>query len=103
MHGLNIEYKCQICGDYSYWGPRAYQRHFQEPRHAQGMRALGIPNSSAFVNITSIDKAKLLWEKLHAKNLAENFIPELQEEVEDNKGNVYTRKDYEELRRHRLI
>ena len=29
LHGLNIEYKCEICGNYSYWGPRAFERHFQ--------------------------------------------------------------------------
>ena len=103
LHGLNIEYKCQICGDYSYWGPRAYQRHFQEPRHAQGMRSLGIPNTMAFSNITSIDDAKALWQKVKSKMNTETFIAELQEEVEDNKGNVFTRKDYEELRRHRLV
>eukprot|EP00960_Hanusia_phi_P015933 470054-Hanusia_phi.AAC.1 len=40
LHGLNIEYKCEICGNYSYWGPRAFERHFQEWRHAHGMRCL---------------------------------------------------------------
>lgn len=29
LHGLNLEFKCEICGNYSYWGPRAYERHFQ--------------------------------------------------------------------------
>merc|ERR1740136_529866 len=43
LHGLNIEYKCEICGNYSYWGPRAFERHFQEWRHAHGMRCLGVP------------------------------------------------------------
>jgi len=48
LHGLNIEYKCEICGNYSYWGPRAYERHFQEWRHAHGMRCLAIPNTKEF-------------------------------------------------------
>jgi hypothetical protein len=30
LHGLNLEFKCEICGNYSYWGPRAFERHFQE-------------------------------------------------------------------------
>ena len=21
LHGLNLEFKCEICGNYSYWGP----------------------------------------------------------------------------------
>ena len=29
LHGLNVEYKCEICGNVSYWGPRAFERHFQ--------------------------------------------------------------------------
>ena len=29
LHGLGIEYKCEICGNESYWGRRAFDRHFQ--------------------------------------------------------------------------
>jgi splicing factor 3A subunit 3 len=29
LHGLNQEFKCEICGNYSYWGRRAYEKHFQ--------------------------------------------------------------------------
>lgn len=29
LHGLSVEYKCEICGNYSYWGRRAFDRHFQ--------------------------------------------------------------------------
>jgi splicing factor 3A subunit 3 len=25
LHGLNIEYKCEICGDFSYWGRKPFQ------------------------------------------------------------------------------
>jgi len=32
LHGLGVEYKCEICGNYSYWGRRAFDRHFQEWR-----------------------------------------------------------------------
>ena len=28
LHGLSIKYKCEICGDYTYWGRRAYEKHF---------------------------------------------------------------------------
>ena len=27
--GLGIEHTCEICGNYSYWGHRAFQKHFQ--------------------------------------------------------------------------
>ena len=28
LHGLGIEFKCEICGNASYWGRRAYEKHF---------------------------------------------------------------------------
>lgn len=57
LHGLSIEYKCEICGNYSYWGRRAFERHFQEWRHAYGMKCLRIPNTVHFKEITSINDA----------------------------------------------
>ena len=54
LHGLGVEYKCEICGDYSYWGRRAFERHFQEQRHQNGMAALRIPNTRHFQDITKI-------------------------------------------------
>lgn len=57
LHGLGIEYKCEICGNTSYWGRRAFERHFSEWRHAYGMKCLGIPNSKHFNDITNINDA----------------------------------------------
>ncbi len=34
-----------------------FDRHFQESRHAFGMRALGLPNTKHFHEITGIDDA----------------------------------------------
>lgn len=28
LHGLNISYPCEICGNQIYKGPKAFQRHF---------------------------------------------------------------------------
>ena len=28
LHGLGLEFKCEICGGASYWGRRAFERHF---------------------------------------------------------------------------
>ncbi|KAK3741615.1 hypothetical protein QZH41_019259, partial [Actinostola sp. cb2023] len=57
LHGLNISYSCEICGNYTYRGPKAFQRHFAEWRHAHGMRCLGIPNTAHFANVTLIEDA----------------------------------------------
>lgn len=57
LHGLNISYSCEICGNFTYKGPKAFQRHFAEWRHAHGMRCLGIPNTAHFANVTQIEDA----------------------------------------------
>ena len=28
LHGLNVTYTCEICGNATYRGPKAFQRHF---------------------------------------------------------------------------
>lgn len=54
------KFDCEICGNYSYWGRRAFERHFKESRHQHGMRCLGIPNTKFFNEITSIQVKLLL-------------------------------------------
>jgi splicing factor 3A subunit 3 len=103
LHGLNIEYKCEICGGYSYWGPRAYERHFKEWRHAYGMKCLGIPNGKEFMNITKFDDAKALWEKLQKRLAVTEFRLEEDEEFEDHEGNVFNKKTFEDLKRQGLL
>ena len=56
LHGLNISYNCEICGNFTYKGPKAFQRHFAEWRHAHGMRCLGIPNTAHFANVTQVTR-----------------------------------------------
>ena len=102
LHGLNQEFKCEICGNYSYWGRRAFERHFKEWRHVNGMRALGVPNTKDFFEVTKIDDALALWRTLKARQSG-GFDAEADEELEDAQGNVYNRKTYDDLRRQGLI
>jgi len=64
LHGLNKEFKCEICGGASYWGRRAFEKHFQEWRHAYGMKCLRIPNSAHFREVTEIEHALKLHKKI---------------------------------------
>ncbi|MCO5611361.1 hypothetical protein L7F22_065614 [Adiantum nelumboides] len=57
LHGLGVEFKCEICSDYVYQGRKNFERHFSESRHAFGMRALGLPNTKHFYEITRIEDA----------------------------------------------
>ncbi|XP_057951620.1 splicing factor SF3a60 homolog [Malania oleifera] len=103
LHGLGQEFKCEICGTHSYWGRRAYERHFKEWRHQHGMRCLGIPNTKNFNEITSIKEAKELWEKIQARQGLNKWRPDLEEEYEDKEGNIYNKKTYTDLQRQGLI
>ncbi|TFY81148.1 hypothetical protein EWM64_g2862 [Hericium alpestre] len=103
LHGLGVEYRCEICSDHVYMGRKNFDRHFQESRHAFGMRALGLPNTKHFHEITRIEDALSLAEKLKQEGRHEIFEQETMEELEDEEGNVYNRKTYEDLKKQGLI
>ncbi|DBB14656.1 hypothetical protein WJX82_004178 [Trebouxia sp. C0006] len=102
LHGLNQEFQCEICGGATYWGRRAFERHFREYRHQASMRVLGIPNTKNFYEITKVADAQKLWKNIQDREKPGHKI-EVDEEYEDAEGNVYNRKTYEDLRRQGLI
>ena len=86
------------------------------------MRALGLPNTKHFHEITRIEDAlareclvfsrglamatdgpDLVAEKLKREGRNEIFEQETMEELEDEEGNVYNRKTYEDLKKQGLI
>ncbi|RCH97652.1 hypothetical protein CU097_014899 [Rhizopus azygosporus] len=103
LHGLGVEYPCEICGNYVYMGRKAFDKHFQEWRHAHGMRCLGIPNTRQFHEITKIADAYALYEKQKREGMTEEARAEAIEEFEDNEGNVYNKKTYEDLKRQGIL
>ncbi|KAI8065689.1 hypothetical protein BC940DRAFT_303342 [Gongronella butleri] len=103
LHGLGVEYPCEICGNYVYMGRKAFDKHFQESRHAYGMRSLGLPNTRQFHEITKIDDAYALQEKLKKHNVSSQVKTDNVEEYEDDEGNVFNKKTYDDLKRQGLI
>jgi len=103
LHGLGVEFKCEICGNQSYWGRRAFDRHFQEFKHSHSMRALGIPNTKHFHDITQIQDAYALYAKIKESLTTEQFKGDVDEEFEDTEGNILNRKTYEDLARQGLL
>lgn len=103
LHGLSAEFTCEICSDYKYQGRKNFERHFSESRHAFGMRALGLPNTKHFYEITRIEDALALAEKLKRQGKLAAEERDDAEEVEDEHGNTYTRKTYDLLKRQGLI
>lgn len=103
LHGLNIQYKCDICGGYTYRGPRAFQRHFNEWRHTYGLRCLGIENTPHYMHITKFEDAIALNEKMGKQNATSGWKPDEEEEFEDDEGNVWNKKTYDDLKRQGII
>jgi splicing factor 3A subunit 3 len=102
LHGLNVEFKCEICGNYSYWGRRAYEQHFTQWRHQHGMRCLNIPFSKAFNEVTTIEEARRLHGSLEERKVGK-WDSKQDQECEDADGNVYNAKTFAELRSQGLI
>ncbi|KAI9361456.1 hypothetical protein BD770DRAFT_425804 [Pilaira anomala] len=103
LHGLGVEYPCEICGNYVYMGRKAFDKHFQEWRHAQGMRSLGIPNTRQFHEITKIDDVLALYQKQKKEGSNAEAKADTVEEYEDAEGNVYNKKTYEDLKRQGIL
>eukprot|EP01125_Pyxidicula_operculata_P020016 TRINITY_DN72_c0_g2_i1.p1 TRINITY_DN72_c0_g2~~TRINITY_DN72_c0_g2_i1.p1 ORF type:complete len:473 (-),score=112.21 TRINITY_DN72_c0_g2_i1:35-1399(-) len=103
LHGLGIEYKCEICGNMSYWGRRAFERHFQEWRHAHGMKCLRLENTKEFHEITKIQDALELAKKLKELKEKGKWDDLTMEEYEDPEGNVMNKKTFLDLRAQGLV
>ena len=97
LHGLGVEYTCEICGNFVYMGRRAFDKHFSEARHVYGLKCLGITKDlSLFREITKIDQAVALWEKLERDRKMKEKGTEGDVQMEDAEGNVMPEKVYYE-------
>ncbi len=98
LHGLGVEYSCEVCGNHVYMGRKAFDKHFTEWRHVHGLRCLGITNSVLYDQITSIEDAIALHEKTKKDEREKQRVKDAQSEMEDDMGNVMTEKIYNDLK-----
>jgi splicing factor 3A subunit 3 len=103
LHGLNRKFECEICGNQIYEGRRAFEKHFQEARHLQGMQAIGIPNTKIFFEITKIRDGFKLWQSLNEYENRQGLNTSHMQEVEDSQGNVYDRETFRLLKKQGLL
>lgn len=103
LHGLGNEFKCEICGNASYWGRRAFEKHFSEWRHVNGLKALRVPNSNHFHGVTGIEDAIRLHEKLRRESATTIFNADREMECEDTSGNVMSYRTYQDLMRQGML
>ncbi|KAF2746171.1 hypothetical protein M011DRAFT_487673 [Sporormia fimetaria CBS 119925] len=98
LHGLGVEFPCEICGNFVYMGRRAFDKHFNEPRHVYGLKCLGITgNTTLFREITGIEEATKLWKKLQKDKKKEKTDADSVVQMEDSEGNVMPEKIYNDL------
>jgi len=69
------------------------------------MQCLGINSkyNKCFYEITQIADAQNLWEEIQRKEVLCKWDPELDEEFEDDEGNVYDKRTYALLKTQGLI
>ena len=67
------------------------------------MKCLRIPNSAHFREVTEIEHALKLHKKILKENFENSFKPDFQEEFEDNDGNLYSRKQFIDMKRQGLL
>ena len=95
LHGLGVEYPCEICGNYVYMGRRAFDKHFSEAPHIYGLKCLGITsNTNLFREITRIEDAMRLWEKLEQDRKKDRESRDNVVQREDAEGNVMPERIY---------
>lgn len=103
LHGLGVEFDCEICGNFVYMGRRAFDKHFNEARHVYGLKCLGIENLNLFRDITKIEEAVRLWEKIQKDRKRGTIDDGSVVQMEDGEGNVMPEKVYYDLQKQGLL
>lgn len=103
LHGLGVEFRCEICGNYVYMGRRAFDKHFNETRHIYGLKCLGITNTTLFREITDIADAVKLWDKIQRDKIKNKKDEGSIVQMEDADGNVMPEKVYYDLQKQGLL
>jgi splicing factor 3A subunit 3 len=107
LHGLGVEFSCEICGNFVYMGRRAFDKHFSEARHVYGLKCLGITGAGAgaglFREITGIDDALRLWDKIKRERKEKEMKEDSVVQMEDGEGNVMPERIYLDLQKQGIL
>ena len=107
LHGLGVEFTCEICGNFVYMGWRAFDKHFSEARHVYGLKCLGITGAGAgaglFREITGIQEAVGLWDKIRRERKERESKEDGIVQMEDGEGNVMPERIYLDLQKQGIL
>lgn len=90
-------------------GRRAFDKHFSEQRHIYGLKCLGISGNasmgglSLFREITGIQDALTLWEKLKKEKREKDSQVDSVVQMEDGEGNVMPERIYLDLQKQGIL
>jgi len=108
LHGLGVEFSCEICGNFVYMGRRAFDKHFSEARHIYGLKCLGITGAGTggltlFREITGIQDALNLWGKIRQEKRDKDTKEDSVVQMEDGEGNVMPERIYLDLQKQGIL
>ncbi len=103
LHGLGQEFPCEICGNFVYRGRRAFDKHFNETNHITNLKRLGITDTYLFRDITAIEQAVKLWDKIQRDQNKGQIDDGAVVQMEDAEGNVMPEKVYLDLQKQGLL
>jgi len=103
LHGLGQEFPCEVCGNFVYRGRRAFDKHFNETNHITNLKRLGITDTYLFRDITSIEQAVKLWDKIQRDQNKGHIDDGAVVQMEDAEGNVMPEKVYLDLQKQGLL
>lgn len=95
---LDIMFSCEVCG-YEGHGRESFDLHFTGDEHVGALRLHGVEDNMGMARgITRVDILMKIKERLDGME-REPF----EEEFEDDEGNVFDKRTYEDLRRNGLV
>ncbi|KAG7869032.1 hypothetical protein KL918_001675 [Ogataea parapolymorpha] len=104
LKGYDMVFTCEICGNVKFKGKEVFHSHFTEPTHLHGLKMLGVMGEyNAFRDLNKIDDVLELSNYLEKKQRNDAQYKDDGVEVEDEEGNVMSRKVYEQLKKQGLI
>ncbi|KAG7749292.1 hypothetical protein KL912_001293 [Ogataea haglerorum] len=104
LKGFDMVFTCEICGNVKFKGKEIFQSHFTEPRHLHGLKMLGIMEEfNAFRDLNKIEDVLELSNFLEKKKRNAAQYKDDGVEVEDEEGNVMSKKVYDQLKKQGLL
>jgi len=97
--GLHRVFTCELCGGAQIRGEQAFQRHFRHAQHRAALAALGLTLTPALAGLTTEADVRAVAAQEKEREREGTFDPLADAQVEDEQGNVMTRRTYLDLQR----